>query len=619
MNAPLQPQNREIQKAQLQATKFGKPYGRLAPVFQVTNPLEHAQALWPGLFDGNPQGIKSIWPVPHHSSAERLVDKMIYVRTKTISQEQQEELDNCKSFLMGLDGQKDKYISLNTFYGSRRHSNLRCLTGFVVDLDLGKTDYGSNFMTLRQDALDAINSARIPCPTMAVHTGRGVHLYWLFDRFVPSRAFPRWRACTNRLIALLKQFGADPAVSDTARVLRLVGTRNSKAICVNPDDGSEHLWRVTAEVFCHQRYAFDFLVDQILPITRQELETQRNKMDALASTPKSQKSRQPARTYRKNEFPSRKGFRDTAIARQADIDLLAKSRHPNGIPNGMRDTYLFHTTCNLAWIFESQELEIKLKQWRDEFVPSVGDVELLRSMGTALRRADSAHNSTSTGKSKGLFDDARYLFSSSKLWDVFGGEIAEGKLQAQMKAILPTAERLELAKARKKAVRQAKQQTTYSGQGIRTCNIPLARMASDLHASGKSLREIGRTLGKSPKTVKVWLGLPELVLGIEKDELPTGNNSSIAQTSELEPTDFQLSSQQDPVVQVLPECSLNNGEALHAFGNFVLDRKCLTLSHIAEHRILQDKFSNQGYTQCANQRKTLHQHIHPLLGNGSSK
>lgn len=249
----------------------------LAAVYRVTNPLEHAQALWPGLLTRNPQGSKSVWPTQHHKNAERLVDQLVYVRSKVSPDDRMADIDASERYLLALDGLRDKYISLNTFNGRRAHSNLRCLTGLVVDLDLSrsKSKYGTDFMAMRQDALDAINAAGIPCPNLAVHTGRGVHLYWLFDRIVPANAFPRWKACVNQLIALLSPIGADPAVRDTARVLRLVGTRNSKAIWIDPNTGEKHYWRVSAEVLRSQRHSFDFLADQILPVSRQDLEQQR--------------------------------------------------------------------------------------------------------------------------------------------------------------------------------------------------------------------------------------------------------------------------------------------------------------------------------------------------------
>lgn len=541
------------------------------PVRQVTNPIEHAQALWPGLLSGKPQGTKSIWPTPHHKDPDRLVDTMIYVRYQEGTENQMADLDATNSYLKSLCGLPDKYISLNTFTGRRVHANLRCLTGLVVDLDLCKTSYGTDFMAMRQDALDAISSAGIPCPTMAVHTGRGVHLYWLFDRFVPAMAFPRWRACTSRLISLLRPFGADPSVRDTARVLRLVGTRNSKAICVNPDDGSKHFWKVSAEVFRAERHAFDFLADQILPFTRQDLEQRRSNVATSGSEPAALQASKRVRHWTASGKAT--GFRDIAIARQGDIDLLARTLYPLEVPTGLRDTFLFHTACNLCWIHTGHALKDELMKWRDSYVPSVNNEELLASMGSALRRAKSS-NDIQASKFTNVYEDDRYVYSADRLWEIFGSQITAANLQAQMQAILPRAERQERAKAKKKSARQAKQETTYTGQGVRTCNLPLAKQAHELRDGGLTLRKIAQALGKAPKTIKKWLELPLQALSVDQVEMTA--QLAVPSPSPLPP---QLAPQPDPSYpqgnaepRVLPKRATNNGVALEVLKKMVFDQ-----------------------------------------------
>ena len=532
-----------------------------APVRQVTNPIEHAQAIWPGLLSGKPQGTKSIWPTPHHKDPERLVDQMIYVRKQVRSENQMADLDATNHYLNSLCERTDKYISLNTFRGRRKHDNLHCLTGLVVDLDLCKTSYGTDFMAMRQDALDAISAAGIPCPTMAVHTGRGVHLYWLFDRFVPAMAYPRWKACTSRLISLLRPFGADPSVCDTARVLRLVGTRNSKAICVNPDDGSTHFWKVSAEVFHAERHAFDFLADQILPFMRQDLDRQRSNAVTGGSDHGTKHARKRV-FVRHSTAPGRgSGFREIAMARQSDIDLLARTLHPLGVPNGLRDTYLFQTACNLAWIHTGQLLEYELTRWGNTYVPTVRNQELLASMGSALRRAKSSSDSQ-TNTHTNIYEDDRYVYSADRLWEIFGDEITAGNLQGQMQAILPRAERQERAKAKKKTARQAKQETTYTGQGVRTCNLPHAKQARELRDCGLSLREISQALNKAPKTILKWLEIPLEVLGLVQVE--ESARVAVPQSSPLpsapQPTDSSYP-QGNAESRVLPNRATNNGVA----------------------------------------------------------
>ena len=61
-----------------------------------------------------------------------------------------------------------------------------------------------------------------------VHSGRGLHGYWLLRESIPLRAEDQRRRFAARLRALSTKLGGDPAVADVARVLRLPGSLNYK-------------------------------------------------------------------------------------------------------------------------------------------------------------------------------------------------------------------------------------------------------------------------------------------------------------------------------------------------------------------------------------------------------
>ena len=97
------------------------------------------------------------------------------------------------------------------------------------DLDYYRTSYAGWLPELVRDAaLRALDDAALPLPSFSVKTGRGIVLVWLHDP-VPRHALPRWRLCQQRLLEVLRPFGGDAMCTDAARVLRLVGTRNSKS------------------------------------------------------------------------------------------------------------------------------------------------------------------------------------------------------------------------------------------------------------------------------------------------------------------------------------------------------------------------------------------------------
>ena len=56
-----------------------------------------------------------------------------------------------------------------------------------------------------------------------------MYIKWVFNSFLPSTALPRWKLVQQRLVSVFfKQLCADPKASDAARVLRVVGSINSK-------------------------------------------------------------------------------------------------------------------------------------------------------------------------------------------------------------------------------------------------------------------------------------------------------------------------------------------------------------------------------------------------------
>lgn len=95
-----------------------------------------------------------------------------------------------------------------------------------LDLD------GKDFNGSSQDALRAlvtfVKAVGLPPPTLYVHSGRGVHVYWCLDRDV---SITEWVTVTKALKEKCRELGfqADPtSTSDPARILRCPGTLNRK-------------------------------------------------------------------------------------------------------------------------------------------------------------------------------------------------------------------------------------------------------------------------------------------------------------------------------------------------------------------------------------------------------
>lgn len=123
----------------------------------------------------------------------------------------------------------DAYFALATFSeaGSRTADNVSQLRAFFLDLDCGPTkDYETQKLAF--DALRGFcKQLNLPRPTV-VDSGRGLHVYWPLVMPVPRDT---WLQGAEKLKALCRKHGlnADPVVTaDSARILRVPGTRNHK-------------------------------------------------------------------------------------------------------------------------------------------------------------------------------------------------------------------------------------------------------------------------------------------------------------------------------------------------------------------------------------------------------
>ena len=122
----------------------------------------------------------------------------------------------------------DVYMGVNTRVGQRgKKDNVKWLSTFHLDIDYGsvghkKESQYSNY----QEALEAIVNFDLP-PTMVIHSGGGLHCYWVPKRPILAAEIgvERIEAVNKGLISLL---GGDPGTYGIERILRVPGTFNFK-------------------------------------------------------------------------------------------------------------------------------------------------------------------------------------------------------------------------------------------------------------------------------------------------------------------------------------------------------------------------------------------------------
>lgn len=123
-------------------------------------------------------------------------------------------------------GLNNVFISPNTFYIKQRQvRNIRHLRSLYIDLDLNLNKISKSEAIYKTFIL--AGEGKIPKPTMAVDSGRGIHLYWRIEN-APYGALYTWQQLEDYLYNNLKHLWADRSATDAARLLRLPNTINSR-------------------------------------------------------------------------------------------------------------------------------------------------------------------------------------------------------------------------------------------------------------------------------------------------------------------------------------------------------------------------------------------------------
>lgn len=120
---------------------------------------------------------------------------------------------------------KDVYISQNTFNNrSRRLTHLKELKALYIDIDCYKVNLSKEAVKyfLENDLY-----GQIPVPNMLIDSGRGLY-YIIFLENTIAEELPKWQLVERYLFEKLKDLGADNKALDATRVLRVVGSTNSK-------------------------------------------------------------------------------------------------------------------------------------------------------------------------------------------------------------------------------------------------------------------------------------------------------------------------------------------------------------------------------------------------------
>lgn len=337
------------------------------------------------------------------------------------------------ALLAAQAGQSDRYLTVNQFWGWRLVRNIRSLRALYVDVD------GSEDLPL---ALEALRDAQLPAPSIVVFSGRGMHLYWLHDP-VPGNALPVWQRCQDALIKALAGVGADPAARDCARVLRLVGSVNSK-----------NAREVRGLVLDPAPYGFRHLCDEVLGYRE--------------SRPAKVLDLPTAKAHRGQRTRTGSIYDRWHLVYQ-DLLKIAEWHFLGGIPHGHRDRWLFLCATALSWFAHPMTLRDELEKQASVWTPGLEAAEVRAALQAPLERACLA----AEGKMlpwQGNETDPRYRFRRETLWQ-WMNDIIPTELAPQLRAIVSADVKVEHEKereARRDRVAEGRHKTRRADSAERT-------------------------------------------------------------------------------------------------------------------------------------------------------
>lgn len=232
-----------------------------------------------------------------------------------------------------IDANRDTWISQAEFWSSlRRVVNVKSIGLAFLDIDFYREDVewgrGRTPERAAEDFVGLCDDFGIPRPSLIIYSGRGLQVKWFFVTALPRMAMPRWNAVEKVLVEKFAFCGADPLARDSARVLRLVQTVNtkSKQVCrpiwVNTDENNQPV-----------RYDFEYFAECVLPIPRSVVRQHVEIARQTAKMPRSGVSR---------------GLTIETLNWNRVEDLRTIVRLRSGMPEGLRMQMLFYTLNFLA-------------------------------------------------------------------------------------------------------------------------------------------------------------------------------------------------------------------------------------------------------------------------------
>ncbi len=359
------------------------------------------------------------------------------------------KLGQMEFVLKHCNKERDQYMSQAFFaQPNRRAINVSGITHAYVDLDVYDPEKNSFAVDFTHDQM--VTAVRmfcddegIPQPTMIISSGRGYYLKWMWDQPLPRRLAGVFTAVLGNLVDRFAHFGSDTKCKDISRILRVVGTVNSKSgerakiLDIEEHDGQPITYRF--EEFCRE----------VLPYTFEEIREYRRENE------KYKKIREqldpPAKKYSTAQIKAFQAYkaRKSGISNHAWTDwhwtcvediLTLTSMRGGVIQKGQRDIFGHLLGCNLAHVVAPGQLYHELVAYSRRILPTDYCEKELKSHASSLLSRYNDHVAGKKVEFNGKQVSPIYTYSKDRMIDMLEIERDEMK---NMCALIDTREKYD--------------------------------------------------------------------------------------------------------------------------------------------------------------------------------
>lgn len=401
-----------------------------------------------------------------------------------------------------LQGEKDLYMSPNLFksINSYTKDDVSRLNALFVDLDFYKTaKYG------RFDPKDMVGILKllkfggetgVPEPSLCIDTGRGLCLVWLIESMsVTDKSQKYWEWIEERLVEQFKDYGVDQAVKDTTRILRMLGSINSKS--------GKVVQVIEGDLDHPKRYFIDEIHKALDRVKEAKEALKSNKQ--LQEIPRNS-APNPSKTRKGEGFGLSVGnMHKMFLNRIHDLEQVVEYRRINGCngieETGWRDKLLFLHCLHNCYAGNTVDYAINKALELNKKLSIPLKERKLTSKKTTLTKAKNAYfRSIKNSKSYRVQNDGVYRYTTDKIIEMI--ELTEEE-QANIEFLTLVSE--EVRKERKKIKNAERYQAQLKAKGEKPKKDKKADMRKEIKkllAQGMTQKAIAEKLGVSLRTIQ---------------------------------------------------------------------------------------------------------------------